>query len=65
MLENHLDYYCRTSCKTYEGIEDMFYNLIDRYLEKNKYVLKTKNKKVNDVLKIKNRMVKLEKYLKF
>jgi len=37
---NNLDYYCRTSCKTYEGIEDMFINLIDIYLKKNNNVLK-------------------------
>ena len=43
-LENNLDYYCRTSCVTYEGIEDMFYNLIDKYLKKRKGALKTKNK---------------------
>ena len=43
-LENNLDYYCRTSCATYEGIEDMFYNLIDKYLKKSKVALKTKNK---------------------
>ena len=43
-LDNHLDYYCRTSCKTYEGIEDMFYNLIEKYLKKNKDVLKSKIK---------------------
>ena len=38
--ENNLDYYCRTSCKTYEGIEDMFINLIDIYLKKNNNTLK-------------------------
>ena len=34
--ENNLDYYCRTSCVTFEGIEDMFYNLTDIYLKKYK-----------------------------
>ena len=42
MLENNLDYYGRTSCKTYEGIEDMIYNLVDKCLTKNKDELKAK-----------------------
>ena len=36
ILENKLDYYCKTSCVTYEGIEEMFYHLIDKYLKKMK-----------------------------
>ena len=43
--KNNLDYYCRTSCKTYEGIEDMIYHLVDKYLKKNKdRLLKIKDK---------------------
>ena len=38
--KNNLDYYCRTSCKNFEGIEDMFYTLIDLYLKKNNNTLK-------------------------
>ena len=50
--KNNLDYYCRTSCKTYEGIEDMIYNLVDKYLNKDKDRLKVKDK--NEV-KIQNK----------
>jgi len=57
-LENNLDYYCRTSCVTYEGIEDMFYNLIDKYLQKGKVALKTKNK--NEV-----KLPQLNKFLNY
>ena len=44
IMENKLDYYCKTSCKTYEGIEDMIYNLVDIYLKKKEVELKQKDK---------------------
>ena len=42
--KNNLNYYCRTSCKTFEGIEDMFINLIDIYLKNNNNTLQRKEK---------------------
>ena len=44
MTKNKFEYYFRTSCKTYEGIEDMFYNLIDIYFKKNKDTIKIEDK---------------------
>ena len=63
-LKNNFDYYGRTSCATYEGIEDMFYNLIDKYLTKNKDVLKTKIEEEKLEKKIKKEKIKIAVYSK-
>ena len=53
-LEKKIDFYFKTSCKTYEGIEEMFNTIIDCYLKKHN--IKENTIKENNEIKIENKI---------
>ena len=57
-LENKIDLQFKISCKTFEGIEEMFNEIVDSYLKKydiNEITIKEKNKNKNENKKNKNK----------